>query len=98
MIDQAIADNQKDLLKHEKERDDLLRETGNWLHTSVPISNDEVRFENTTLLYNWLIAFKNQTQIASLLFLTHNAYRIKTTEQNVHMEILNNEKSIPMLI
>ena len=37
-----MVENGKLLLQHEKERDDLLRETGNWLHTSVPISNDEV--------------------------------------------------------
>jgi len=51
LIDQAIADNQKDLLKHEKERDDLLRETGNWLHTSVPISNDEDKDNRTERTY-----------------------------------------------
>merc|ERR1711990_1083823 len=51
LIDQAIADNQKDLLKHEKERDDLLRETGNWLHASVPISNDEDKDNRTERTY-----------------------------------------------
>jgi seryl-tRNA synthetase len=51
LIDQAIADNQKDLLKHEKERDDLLRETGNWLHSSVPISNDEDKDNRTERTY-----------------------------------------------
>ena len=44
LIDEKIEENGKSLLLHEKERDDLLRECGNWLHNSVPISKDEVRF------------------------------------------------------
>merc|ERR1719499_2176788 len=41
LIDEAIEENNQALLRHEKERDDLLREIGNWLHESVPVSNDE---------------------------------------------------------
>ena len=41
LVDEAIEENGQALLQHEKERDDLLRETGNWLHHSVPISNNE---------------------------------------------------------
>ena len=44
LIDEKIVETGKALLLHEKERDDLLRECGNWLHKSVPISKDEVRF------------------------------------------------------
>ena len=39
-----MVENGRALLQHEKERDDLLRETGNWLHSSVPISKDEVSY------------------------------------------------------
>jgi len=41
LIDEAIEANNLALLEHEKRRDDLLREAGNWLHDSVPVSNDE---------------------------------------------------------
>jgi len=41
LIDEAIEANNKALGDHEKVRDALLREAGNWLHESVPISNDE---------------------------------------------------------
>ena len=41
MIDEAIVENEKLLLEYEQERDDLLKECGNWLHNSVPISKDE---------------------------------------------------------
>merc|ERR1712226_53695 len=39
------------VLEHEKERDALLKETGNWLHTSVPISNDEDKDNRTERTY-----------------------------------------------
>ncbi len=42
LIDEAMVKNNEDLTTHEKTRDDLLRELGNWLHPSVPVSNNEV--------------------------------------------------------
>ncbi|XP_022913830.1 serine--tRNA ligase, cytoplasmic [Onthophagus taurus] len=41
LIDDAISKNEKDLLEVEKERNSALREVGNHLHESVPVSNDE---------------------------------------------------------
>lgn len=41
MIDAAIQKNEEDLVKTEKDRNAVLREIGNHLHESVPISNDE---------------------------------------------------------
>lgn len=42
MIDEAIEKNKKCLSDFESERDELLKECGNWLHDSVPESNNEV--------------------------------------------------------
>jgi seryl-tRNA synthetase len=42
LIDEAIQQNDLDLQKTEKERNNALREIGNHLHDSVPVSNDEV--------------------------------------------------------
>lgn len=42
LIDDAILKCDTDLLKLETERFENLREIGNLLHPSVPISNDEV--------------------------------------------------------
>lgn len=41
LIDEAIANNDQDLLQTENERNSALREVGNHLHESVPVSNDE---------------------------------------------------------
>lgn len=41
LIDAAIIQNDKDLIETEKLRNDALREVGNHLHSSVPVSNDE---------------------------------------------------------
>lgn len=41
MIDEALAQNEKDMQVTEKERNNALREVGNHLHESVPVSNDE---------------------------------------------------------
>ena len=41
LIDEAIEANNKAVIDHEKCRDSLLHEAGNWLHKSVPVSNDE---------------------------------------------------------
>merc|ERR550517_2476457 len=41
LIDVAIEKNKESLEKLEESRDALLKEMGNWLHPSVPISNDE---------------------------------------------------------
>jgi seryl-tRNA synthetase len=42
LIDEAIQQNDVDLQQTEKERNNALREIGNHLHDSVPVSNDEV--------------------------------------------------------
>merc|ERR1712226_1567511 len=39
------------VLEHEKERDALLKETGNWLHSSVPISKNEEADNRTERTY-----------------------------------------------
>merc|ERR1712137_558203 len=41
LIDEAMAANNQVLEDQAKVRDDTLREIGNWLHPSVPVSNDE---------------------------------------------------------
>jgi len=41
LIDEAVVKNDNDLLQCEKERNAALREVGNHLHESVPVSNDE---------------------------------------------------------
>jgi len=51
LIDEAMAKNNEDLARHETARDGLLRELGNWLHPSVPVSNDEVSFALQLLSY-----------------------------------------------
>ena len=40
-IDDAMVDNDKQLIQLETTRNSALREVGNWLHESVPVSNDE---------------------------------------------------------
>jgi seryl-tRNA synthetase len=41
LIDEAIVNNAQDLVVTETERNSALKEVGNHLHDSVPISNDE---------------------------------------------------------
>merc|ERR1719391_1678238 len=41
LIDAAIEENKESLVELEKKRDAMLGEMSNWLHPSVPISNDE---------------------------------------------------------
>lgn len=41
LIDEAIENNNSDLLKHANQRDEVLKEIANWVHPSVPVSNDE---------------------------------------------------------
>lgn len=41
LIDEAMVQNEKDLIVTEKERNNALREVGNHLHPSVPVSNNE---------------------------------------------------------
>ena len=41
LIDAAIEENKTSLIELEKKRDGVLGEMSNWLHPSVPISNDE---------------------------------------------------------
>jgi hypothetical protein len=45
LIDEAVQRNDVDLQQTEKERNNALREIGNHLHDSVPVSNDEVRID-----------------------------------------------------
>jgi seryl-tRNA synthetase len=45
LIDEAIQQNVVDLQQTEKERNNDLREIGNHLHDSVPVSNDEVSID-----------------------------------------------------
>lgn len=59
LIDEAIANNNQFLEKEAKDRDATLREMGNWLHPSVPVSNDEV---------GWIFDFQ-------LFFLVYNYYQ-----------------------
>lgn len=40
-IDKGTVENEESMVKLEKERNDALREVGNHLHSSVPVSNDE---------------------------------------------------------
>lgn len=42
LIDEAFQQNDLDLQKTETERNNALREIGNHLHHTVPVSNDEV--------------------------------------------------------
>lgn len=41
LIDEAIINNAQDLVQTESDRNSALREVGNHLHESVPVSNDE---------------------------------------------------------
>lgn len=45
-MDEAVQKTDSDRLKLEAERFEYLREIGNLLHPSVPISNDEVSFSH----------------------------------------------------
>lgn len=49
LIDTAIVQNENDLITTEKERNNALREVGNHLHESVPVSDneDENKIERT---------------------------------------------------
>lgn len=49
LIDTAIVQNESDLITTEKERNNALREVGNHLHESVPVSDneDENKIERT---------------------------------------------------
>lgn len=44
LVDEAIQKTDSERLRLEMERFESLREIGNLLHPSVPISNDEVKF------------------------------------------------------
>lgn len=59
LIDEAIANNAQELAKIEAERNCALREVGNHLHESVPVSNDEeenkVIYTQLTLLSNFFL-------------------------------------------
>merc|ERR1719367_1566003 len=51
LIDEAMAVNNQVLEDQAKLRDDTLREIGNWLHPSVPVSNDEDADNRTERTY-----------------------------------------------
>ena len=48
LIDDNIEENNRNLELHSSERDQTVGEISNWVHDSVPVSNDEVR----TILIN----------------------------------------------
>ena len=63
LIDEAIAANDQELIKTESDRNYALREVGNHLHDSVPVSNDEeenkVRWLSDCLgCFKWICFFK----------------------------------------
>jgi seryl-tRNA synthetase len=47
LIDEAMEKNNDVLLRHALERDEVLREIANWVHDSVPVSNDEDKDNRT---------------------------------------------------
>ena len=49
-MDSAVEENVRQLAEAEKERNAALRELGNHLHDSVPVSNDEVIRHGTSYL------------------------------------------------
>jgi len=51
LIDEAISQNNVDLEKLANLRDSTLKEIGNWLHPSVPVSNDEDADNRTERTY-----------------------------------------------
>lgn len=52
LVDEAVEKSDSERIKLEAERFEYLREIGNILHPSVPISNDEVR----GLIQAWLVS------------------------------------------
>ena len=42
LVDEAMEKNKAELELHANERDNTLKEIANWVHDSVPVSNDEV--------------------------------------------------------
>jgi seryl-tRNA synthetase len=51
LIDEAIELNNEALIEHARLRDEILREIGNWVHPSVPVSNDEDADNRTERTY-----------------------------------------------
>lgn len=66
-IDDAIRTNDKNLILIEFERNHALKEIGNILHESVPISNDEE--ENKVIQYNGFLYINVNCVKISFLFL-----------------------------
>ncbi len=58
LVDEAVQKTDSDRLKLEAERFVYLREIGNLLHPSVPISNDEVRFSHRS---QWVFLYTQYT-------------------------------------
>lgn len=44
LVDEAMEKNKQDLELYANERDNMLKEIANWVHDSVPVSNDEVTY------------------------------------------------------
>ncbi|KAG1690294.1 Serine--tRNA ligase, cytoplasmic [Nymphon striatum] len=54
-IDEELARCSEKLVTLESDRTDALREIGNWVHDSVPVSNNESKTENVTTLEPFLL-------------------------------------------
>ena len=96
MIDEAIEKNKKCLSDFESERDELLKECGNWLHDSVPESNNEVYsilIKSALSIICWCVTLLMNNIV---LYFYHN--RRPIIELNEPLEILINVKSTHTLI
>lgn len=67
LVDEAVEKTDSERLKLEVERFEYLREIGNLLHPSVPISNDEVRRVSgkrnvKSVTWNWIYSFGTESK------------------------------------
>jgi len=63
MIDDAIVENKKQLEDLEKQRDAILGEVSNWVHPSVPVSNDEDKDNRTERTWGDVEAKKKYSHV-----------------------------------
>merc|ERR1719219_3024649 len=63
MIDDAITENKKQLEDLEKQRDAILGEVSNWVHPSVPVSNDEDKDNRTERTWGDVEAKKKYSHV-----------------------------------
>ncbi|CAB4058565.1 SARS [Lepeophtheirus salmonis] len=63
LIDEAMVKNNELLAQLAKKRDDSLRELGNWLHPSVPISNDEDKDNRTEKTFGDITTKKKYSHV-----------------------------------